>query len=84
MSGVNSDLKNKAKKLHLQFCHPSADRLIDLIKKAGTLDERVHDAIRNVSSECDVCIRSKKAPLRPAVGMPLATQFNETVAMDLK
>ena len=84
IAGIGPDLKNKATKLHLQFCHPPADRLIDLIKKAGTSDERIFDAIRNVSSQCDVCIRNKRAPLRPTVGFPLATQFNETVALDLK
>lgn len=84
IDGVGPDLENKARKLHLQFCHPTADRLIDLIKKAGTFDQRVFDAINNVTSRCDICIRSKRAPLRPAVGLPLATQFNETVALDLK
>ena len=84
ITGVGLDLKNKAKKLHLQFCHPTSDRLIDLVKKAGTDDQNVLDAIREVSSQCDVCIRNRKAPLRPAVGFPLATQFNQTVAMDLK
>ena len=84
MSGVGMDLKNKATKLHMQFCHPPSDRLIDLIKKSGTNDDRIFDAIRNVTSQCDVCIRNRRAPLRPAVGLPLATQFNETVALDLK
>ncbi len=84
IEGIGSDLKNKATKLHLQFCHPTADRLIDLIKKAGTSDKKVFDAIKSVTDHCDVCIRNRKPHLRPVVGMPLATQFNETVAMDLK
>ena len=75
--------KNKATKLHMQFCHPPYDRLIDLIKKSGTNDDCIFDAIRNVTSQCDVGIRNRRAPLRPAVGLPLATQFNETVALDL-
>ncbi len=84
LDGVGLDLRNKATKLHLQFCHPSADRLIDLIRKAGTTDDKIFEAIQNVTDQCDVCIRNKKAPLRPVVGFPLATHFNETVAMDLK
>ncbi len=84
MVGIGSDIKNKAKKLHIQFCHPTADRLITLIKNAGAHDESIHDAIREVTSQCDICIRNRKAPLRPAVGFPLATQFNEMVAIDLK
>ena len=33
---------------------------------------------------CDTCRRFKRRPLKPAVGFPLATDFNETVALDLK
>ena len=33
---------------------------------------------------CDLCKRYAKTPARPIVGMPMATQFNEKVAMDLK
>ena len=84
IEGIGLDLKNKVTKLHLQFCHPTADRLIDLIKKAGTCEQRVFDVIKNVTAHCDVCIRNRRAPLRPAVGLPLSTSFNETVAMDLK
>ena len=84
MVGIGSDIKNKAKKLHIQFCHPTADRLIKLLINAGTHDQNIHDVIREVTSQCDTCIRNKKAPLRPAVGFPLATQFNEMVAIDLK
>ena len=78
------DIKAKAAKLHLQFCHPTDKRLIDLLKKSGNNNEQVFDAIREVTSNCDVCIRNKRAPLRPAVGFPLASDFNETVALDLK
>ena len=84
MCGVDTDLKTKARKLHLQFCHPNSDRLIDLVKKAGTSDQKIFDAIQEVTATCDVCIRNRKAPLRPAVGFPIANEFNHTVAMDLK
>ena len=84
INGIGSDIKNKAIKLHVQFCHPNADRLIDLIRKAGHSDKQVEDTIRAITSQCEVCLKNKKAPLRPAVGLPLATEFNETVALDLK
>ena len=84
LEGIGSDLKNKVKKLHSQFAHPTAERLITLIKNAGTSDTKVFDTIREITSNCDVCARHKKPPLRPAVGFPLASQFNETVAIDLK
>ena len=84
MNGLGLDLKNKARKLHLQFCHPPAGRLIDLVKQAGTNDQNVFDAIMEVTLQCDICLRNKKRPLRPSVCFPTATTFNETVAMDLK
>jgi transposase InsO family protein len=84
IDGIGSDLTNKAKKLHLQFCHPTSDRLIQLIKNAGATDQKVFDSIKDVTAQCNVCIRNRRAPLKPVVGFPLASEFNETVAMDLK
>ena len=84
INGIGLDLKNKARKLHVQFCHPSASRLIDLVKDAGTTDQNVFDAITEISAKCDTCLRHKKPPLKPTVCFPIAKQFNETVALDLK
>ena len=67
IGGVGLDLKNKAHKLHLQFCHPSAERLIGLVKEFGTSDQCVFDVINEITSKCDVCF-NKKPPLKPAVG----------------
>ena len=84
IEGVGLDLKNKVSKLHLQFCHPTAERLINLLKNAGTTDKRTFDVINEVTLKCDVCMKNKKPPLRPAVSFPLASSFNEVVALDLK
>ena len=78
------DLERKVVKLHKQFAHPTADRLIKLLRTANVDDKSVFDAIRNVSRSCDVCKRLKKTPLRPVVGFPLATDFNHVIAVDLK
>ena len=80
----NQDHSTIARKLHQQFAHPSAKRLIDLIKTSGCDDNELFKAIQNVSQICDTCKRYKKAPPKPSVTFPLATQFNETVALDLK
>ena len=74
----------KIAKLHKQFAHPSSERLIKLIRNAGIIDKSVGGIVDDVTTSCDVCKRFKKAPPRPAVGFPLATVFNETVALDLK
>ena len=78
------DLKRKVTKLHTQFAHPHPDRLIKLVKDSGIDDPKVVSAIKEVSSQCDTCRRFKKKPLKPAVGFPLASEFNQTVALDLK
>lgn len=71
-------------KLHRQFAHPSARNLKALMKNAEVLDPEIEEKIEKISETCNVCKRYKKTPARPVVCMPLATRFNETVAMDLK
>ena len=76
-----------AKKLHRSFAHPSAERLLRMVNSAGekwAKNDDLKAKIREVTEECSTCKIFKKAPARPAVGMPMASQFNETVAMDLK
>ena len=46
-------------------------------------DDEVLNLVDEISSKCDICKEYKKAPLRPVVGLPLANEFNHTVAMDL-
>ena len=76
-----------ASKLHRQFAHPCKEKLLQLVKHAGSPwsnNTTLLDAISSVSAECDICIRYQKSPPRPVVGLPMASQFLETVAMDLK
>ena len=80
----NADVKVVAKKLHQQFSHPAADRLIKLVKNAGVENSDLIEAIKEVGSQCDTCKVYKKSNPRPAVTLPLASEFNQTIAMDLK
>ena len=83
---AHSDEKEKkitAKKLHVQFGHPMPNKLIKLIETSGMNDTELNSAIEEISANCDTCKRWKKAKPKPAVTFPLASQFNETVAMDL-
>ena len=34
-----------------------------------------------IVEKCDVCVRHKKTPPKPVVGMPLAEDYNHTVAV---
>ena len=83
----NKSKKDIAIKLHRQFAHAPAEKIIKLLKSAKdpwNSDTELFDCMEKVSITCDTCNRYRTAPARPAVGLPMATKFQETVAMDLK
>ncbi|XP_067658382.1 uncharacterized protein [Haliotis asinina] len=71
------------KKLHKQFGHASKEHLRKLIQNAGVIDKETISLIDEVCNECEICQQYKRQPPKPAVGLPLASDFNETVAVDL-
>ena len=73
-----------ADKLHKQFGHPRACKLIDLLKKSGNVNDKLFQAIEKISSKCVVCKKFKKPANKPIVAMPIATNFNDVLATDLK
>ena len=83
-SQKDNDKKAIAKKLHTQFCHPSATKLIQTIENSGNNDLDLKKAIEEVTLNCDICKRYKKSRPKPVVSFPMASEFNETIAMDLK
>ena len=79
-------LSGTVDKLYCQFAHAPADRLICLVKSAGSLwanDQDLKGQLKSTVTNCQTCKLYKKPPRKPAVGLPLAT-FQETAAMDLK
>ena len=81
----DSTFKQKqVEKLHKQFAHPTSDRLKALMKDAGIKDSKCLELVDLVSENCQVCKRLKRTPARPVVSLPIATEFNEVVAIDLK
>ena len=78
------DKKRIVQKLHRQFAHPSARNLKALMKNADPVDNEVNEIIDQISDNYNVCKRFKKTPARLVVCMPLATKFNQVIAMDLK
>ena len=70
-------------KLHKQFGHCSARRLLDLLKKSGENSKDVIDLVNEVTKNCDVCASFDKPSPRPIVTMPLSETFNDTIAIDL-
>ena len=63
---------------------PPQEKLLKLLKLAGADSEDLCSEIRRVSKSCQICQEYLKPPPRPVVGLPMATTFNECVAMDLK
>ena len=85
MQNLSSQEKYKiALKLHRQFSHPHSDRLLSLLKDCNINDEEIKSHIISLDEKCDICIKYKKTKPRPVVGFPMAKNFNETIAMDLK
>lgn len=71
-------------KLHRQFAHPPEKRLVALLKDAGVWEDKYKEVLAQIQSNCDLCKVYSKTPSRPVVSFPMASEFNEKVAMDLK
>ena len=77
----------KAVKLHRQFAHPPTDRLLKLVNAAGhpwNTDLELQNEIKKIQPNCPTCLLYKRPPPRPVSCLPIATSFQECVAMDLK
>eukprot|EP00111_Clytia_hemisphaerica_P024511 TCONS_00072268-protein len=77
--------ENEIVKLHRQFGHCHESRLMRLIdsSKIWNDSKQVSRMVKEISENCDVCKRYKKGKLKPIVSIPLASEFNQTVVMDL-
>ena len=74
-------------KLHKQSAHASSEKLLKLLKSAGnpsSHDKELHDEVLKMSKNCNIRKLYKKPLPRPAVGMPMASRFQECVAMNLR
>ena len=81
----NMNRKQMATKLHSQFGHPTRKNLVKVVKRAGMgADRELIQEVGSVRRNCKVCKEFTRPSPTPAVGMPHAERFNETVAMDLK
>ena len=79
-------MKKKVIKLHRRFCDCGADGLKDLInlsKTAKTDKKLMIDVVDDITSTCDICIKYKNTRPQPDNGLTMASDFNETAAMDL-
>ena len=82
---TRSEKSKKAMKLHQQFAHCSKERLIKLVKESKNFDDKEFlETLEECCDNCEFCQQTKKAPLKPIVGLSLANKFNQVVCMDLK
>ena len=63
---------------NLHILQPEISRL-----NADAVDGEVNEIIEQISDNCNVCKRFKRTPARPVVCMPLASKFNQVIAVNL-
>lgn len=78
------EMKKKIVKLHRQFAHPGKESFIRLLKQSSLYDVNVQSCINEIYASCDICIQTARTPSRPIVCMPMASEFNEIISLDLK
>ena len=80
----NKEQRKTLLKLHRQFAHPSQKKFVGLLKDAGVWSDDLKEVTDDIYASCDLCHAYTKTPARPAVALPMASDFNEKVCMDLK
>lgn len=80
----NSEKINALRKIHKQFGHRPKKSFTDLLKSADVYTEDMSKIMDDIIDNCEGCIKRKRNPDKPAVAMPMATEFNEKIAIDLK
>ena len=53
------------------------------MESAGNRDDECIGILKNIVSNCETCIRYSRPKPKPAVGLSMASTYNETVAVDL-
>ena len=82
---TTAEKREIASKLHKRFGHPiDSQKLKDFLQNANIVDSELNKLIDAVTNECKTCSRYRKTRSRPVVSIPLANDFNECLAMDLK
>ena len=81
---ADDDQEKSLKHLHKQMGHPRREKFINFIKDANSWQDKFSKVIDKICDECDKCKELAKTPSRPVVSLPMATHFNDKVAMDLK
>lgn len=82
-TATTKDPKKIALHLHRYFAHASAQKIKDFVQKSNhELKAEIAKEIDLIS--CDICKKNKRGVPIPNTCLPMAEEFNETVALDLK
>ena len=76
--------ERKVKKIHKVLAHPLPEILKYFFRNSSDNEKEIMEAVDTITDKCDVCRRFRKSPSRPKVGLPLSSDFNDCVAVDLK
>ena len=82
----DQDLEKSFLKLHRQFGHPPKSKLVKLLEDANSWEPSHNDSMNRVYDKCKstgMC-RFKDKIYKPVVSLPMAKEFNEKIALDLK
>ena len=79
-----SEKRKMVEKLHRPYRHQPAHVTESLMRRADILSPELKRMNSEVASNCNICKIYKKSPPKPVVAPPLASKFNDIVAMDLK
>ena len=80
----DAECKKALQKLHKQFGHRPKKCFVELLNSANVWNPKMDDMLDEIIEGCEGCILRKRSPDRPAVAMPMANEFNEKIAIDLK
>ena len=62
-------------KKHKQFCYNSQEKLLDLSKTAGKINQKTKDLLKKFSRHA-ICHKYTKPKIKPIVGFNQAISFN--------
>ena len=78
------DSEKAIRKIHKIFNHKSKEQMHYAFRNAGKLNEEIRKKIDEVVDKCEICKKKSRSKSKPTVAIPMATDFNSTVAIDLK
>ena len=76
---TRNEKRKISEKLHQQFGHSSTSKILKLVKTSGIEDNELFELIDELGEDCLICLKYKKAPLKPVLGVPLSKHFNDVI-----